>query len=362
MIRSIIPKLSGRPTKTPILFLPHFQPTLTSIHHSKLHQHAKYNTETEQLKPNLKFLSQLRKETQCSITKAREALLTTQNDYALALEWIHQDAIKSGLKKAEKLNDRVAAEGLIGVKIFSGGRRGGSLVEVNCETDFVGRSDGFKNFVRGVNSVCEDFNLSGNVGSDALIQEIDTESVSKLHLGGDDVSKSVHQRQIELIGQLGENIQIRRVAVINPQESNLDGNSVRIAGGYTHGGPDQSSSDLGRIGAIVSLKVSPGENVEPHSQFLTRLARQLAQHVVGFAPRVISGSDGEDVMLRQTFLPSGGEKKVGEVLESLKTEKDPPISVEIEAFNRFECGEGIEKVVAGAEDFKSEVMKQAGLA
>lgn len=66
------------------------------------------------LKPNIKLLAKLRQETEVSMTKAKEALIKNNNDYQLALNWLNQDALASGAKKAAKVADRVAGEGLIG--------------------------------------------------------------------------------------------------------------------------------------------------------------------------------------------------------------------------------------------------------
>lgn len=65
------------------------------------------------IKPNIKLLAKLRQETEVSMTKAKEALIKNDNDYQLALDWLNQDALASGAKKAAKVADRVAGEGLI---------------------------------------------------------------------------------------------------------------------------------------------------------------------------------------------------------------------------------------------------------
>jgi elongation factor Ts len=69
---------------------------------------------TASIKPNIKLLAKLRQETEVSMTKAKEALIKNDNDYQLALNWLNQDALASGAKKAAKVADRVAGEGLIG--------------------------------------------------------------------------------------------------------------------------------------------------------------------------------------------------------------------------------------------------------
>lgn len=68
---------------------------------------------TAAVKPNIKLLKELRKETEVSMTKAKEALVKTNNDYAKALAWLSEDAQISGAKKAQKVSGRIAGEGLI---------------------------------------------------------------------------------------------------------------------------------------------------------------------------------------------------------------------------------------------------------
>lgn len=68
---------------------------------------------TTAVKPDIKLLKELRKETEVSMTKAKEALIKSNNDYAKALAWLSEDAQVSGAKKAQKVAGRVAGEGLI---------------------------------------------------------------------------------------------------------------------------------------------------------------------------------------------------------------------------------------------------------
>jgi len=69
-------------------------------------------------KANIKLVAELRKRTEVSLSKAKEALTATNNDVEAALEWLEKDLIASGAKKKEKVQDRTAGEGLIGVSVF----------------------------------------------------------------------------------------------------------------------------------------------------------------------------------------------------------------------------------------------------
>lgn len=91
------------------------------------------------------LVKELREKTGAGMMDCKKALNETGGDMAKASEWLRQKGIASAEKKAS----RVAAEGLVGSYIHTGGRVG-VLVEVNCETDFVARRDEFQELVRNV--------------------------------------------------------------------------------------------------------------------------------------------------------------------------------------------------------------------
>lgn len=91
-------------------------------------------------KVDISLISKLRKETQCSISLAKSALVTSKNSYNDARAFL---ALQS-TKKAGKVGARQTCEGLLGVKV---GYNGATIVEVNCETDFVARSANFTELV-----------------------------------------------------------------------------------------------------------------------------------------------------------------------------------------------------------------------
>ena len=91
-----------------------------------------YSTE---VKPNMKLLKDLRKETEVSMSKAKEALVKNNNDYAKALAWLSEDAAVSGAKKAQKVAGRTAGEGLITtasvqVPVLNGFKSKSTIIEV----------------------------------------------------------------------------------------------------------------------------------------------------------------------------------------------------------------------------------------
>ena len=89
------------------------------------------------------MVKELREATGAGMMDVKKALTETNGDMQAAVDWLRT----KGLAKAAKKADRVAAEGLVGVAV-SGGK--GVAVEVNSETDFVGKNADFQNLVRGI--------------------------------------------------------------------------------------------------------------------------------------------------------------------------------------------------------------------
>lgn len=185
-----------------------------------------------------KLVKELREETGAGMMDCKKALQETEGDKAKAKEWLRQKGITSAEKKA----GRVAAEGLIGSYIHTGGRVG-VLVEMNCETDFVARREEFQSLVRNVAmqiAACPnvEYVTVEDIPSDVVQKEKDIE-MGRDDLAGkpDNIKEKIVQGRIEkrlkelslmdqpyirdqsisveelvkqVIAQLGENIQVRR--------------------------------------------------------------------------------------------------------------------------------------------------------
>ena len=99
-------------------------------------------------KANIKLVAELHKHTEVSLSKAKEALIVTNNDVGAAFRWLGKDLVTSGAKKNDKVRDRTAGEGLIDAGVPSSGfskqnaSRGAraAVVELNCEMNFVARN------------------------------------------------------------------------------------------------------------------------------------------------------------------------------------------------------------------------------
>jgi elongation factor Ts len=278
-------------------------------------------------------VKQLRERTGAGMMECKKALVETQGDLDAAAELMR----KTGLAKADKKAARIAAEGTVAVE-----RSGASavLVEVNCETDFVARSDEFQGFAQAV--------AKGALSSAA-------DSLEAL-LGAAEDGGSLENRRRALIAKIGENISVRRFAKIT---------APGALGTYTHGG---------RIGSLVGLE--GGDET---------LARDLAMHVAAANPAYIDAAEvPADVLDKERSIlaeQTKGEKKPPDIIAKMVEGrlrkylgeitlmgqpfvKDPEITVEklvkkagakIVRFVRFEVGAGIEKK---QDDFVGEVMAQ----
>ena len=185
-----------------------------------------------------KTVQELRKKTGAGMMDCKKALAESDGDITKAMEWLR----KKGITSADKKADRVAAEGLVGSYIHTGGRVG-VLVEVNCETDFVARRDEFQALVRNIAmqvAACPnvEYVRGADIPPEVVAKEKEIE-MGRDDLGNkpDNVKEKIVQGRIEkrlkemslmdqpyirdqnisveelvkqTVGQIGENIQVRR--------------------------------------------------------------------------------------------------------------------------------------------------------
>jgi elongation factor Ts len=286
------------------------------------------------------MVKELREKTDAPMMECKKALTEAAGDMSRAEEILR---VKLG-NKASKAAARVAAEGIVGVHIASGGKLG-AIVEVNCETDFVARNDDFLVFVRDLAALVAERNPA------------DVASLSALPMAG----TTVDEFRKALVGRIGENMSIRRFVRIAAEGS---------LASYVHGGS--------RIGVLIDL-VGGDE----------ALARDLAMHIAASKPKALSsdGVDAADVerersIARQKAAESGKpaeivEKMVEGAAQKFLKEvtllgqvfvKDDKLTVEkllqsrkakVASFALYLVGEGIEKKQT---DFAAEVAAQAAAA
>ena len=282
------------------------------------------------------LVKELRERTSAGMMECKKALVEAEGDLEAAVEYLR----KSGQAKADKKSGRITAQGLIGIARQAAR---GAMVEVNCETDFVAKEARFGAFVQAV--------------AECALRHATRDPEALLRCALDEDGTSVEERRRELIGQLGENITLRRVALCESQTGTL--------GAYSH---------LGRIGVLVD--VAGGDSA---------VGKDIAMHVAASRPLAIGEADlpahlleKEREILRAQVAGSGKAAAIQDKIVSGRLRKyvreitllgqpfvkNPDQSVEkylartsasVRSMTRFEVGEGIEK---RAGNFAEEVMAQ----
>ena len=284
------------------------------------------------------LIKELRERTGVGMMDCKKVLTETDGDIEAAIESLR----KAGAAAAAKKAGRIAAEGMI-AQAQSADGSAVALVEINSETDFVAKDDGFKAFATSVAQVAVD-------ESPADISALSDSSVGEM---------TIEEARLALITKIGENIGVRRF-----ERLNADGGTL---GSYMHGV---------RIGVIVKLEGGDEE-----------LAKDVAMHIAASNPTCISEAEmpaellekEKDIFVaqaRESGKPDNIIEKMieGRMKKFLKENtllgqafvKNPDQSIEqllkdggasIVSFNRLEVGEGIEKK---EDDFVAEVIAQAG--
>ena len=196
-------------------------------------------------------IKQLREITGAGVLDCKKVLQETDGDIEQAIELLR----KKGLAAASKKASREANDGLVSASVSADGKTG-VLVEVNCETDFVARTDDFKNFVESlVRQVSEQPGLD-NVEALLAAPYIDNES------------NAVAQQLTELIAKLGENMMVRQAA-------RFDLDNGGLLDSYIHTG--------GRVGVLVDVAGGSADN----SQF-AELVHDVALQIAAAAPQYIT--------------------------------------------------------------------------
>lgn len=286
------------------------------------------------------LVKELREKTGAGMMDCKKALSETGGDLEKAIDFLRT----KGLADAAKKSGRVAAEGLV-VTYLSDDLKNGAIVEVNCETDFVAKTDDFINFS---NAICKLVADKKPADMDALLA---------LDFEGATVEKTIAEK----VAKIGENIRIRRFA-------QYDASCMLEA--YIHAG--------GKIGVLVEFDKVTNADKE--------LVRDIALHICAANPLCVSDKDLDPQIIahekeiyvqkaKESGKPDNIIEKIveGQVnkfkqescLVSQKFVKNPDESIAkllgdkvVVRFTRYQLGEGIEKK---KEDFAEEVRKQAGL-
>ena len=293
------------------------------------------------------LVKELRDKTGAGMMDCKKALSETNGDLEAAIDWLRT----KGIAKADKKASRIAAEGLVAVALAP---NTGAVVEINSETDFVARNDGFQAAVAEVAKLALTVNTSAELANAATAS-------------GDSVTEFFKK----LVGKIGENMNFRRMAKLTVTEG--------IVTGYTH---NAVADGMGKIGVLIALE-SSGDKAK-----LEDLAKKIAMHVAATSPLALSVDDldpavvdkersmlkaeaiesgkpenivdkmvegrmtkffKESVLMTQIFVMDG-ERSIAKVIEDEAAALGTDIKMT--GYVRMGLGEGIEKK---EEDFAAEV-------
>ena len=304
------------------------------------------------------MVKELREMTGAGMMDCKKALTEKDGDMDKAVEWLKEN----GLAKAEKKAGRIAAEGIVCIKVSDDSKKA-SIVEVNSETDFVAKNEKFQTFV---GQVAEQALTSDAADMDAFLAE--------KWIG--DQSVTVEENLKSMIATIGENMNIRRYEKV--EES--DGVIVP----YIHAG--------GKIGVLVKAKTGASADQ------VTECLKNVAMQVAAMSPKFLTPNDISDeyknkeletlkaqakndpknaskpddiiekmvtgrlnkelkevCLTEQVYVKAENKENVGQYVASVAKELGTDIT--LTGFVRYETGEGLEKK---EEDFAAEVAAQIG--
>lgn len=304
------------------------------------------------------MVKELREKTGVGMMDCKKALAETEGDLEAAVDWLRA----KGLSKAAKKADRAAAEGIVAVEI-DGAQ--GAVIELNSETDFVARNAEFQK-------------AATTFAQLALAASDHTALLAAPYPGGGSVNEAV----TNLIATIGENINLRRSAVLRVKQGAI--------ASYVHG-KVEGADNLGRIGVMVALESSADAAV------LLDIGKKVAMHIASAAPLALTEAelDAERVARERAVLEEQikedpkAQGKPAQVIEKMMEGRmrkffeesvllkqafvlNPDVSVEaavkevakdagapivITGFVRIAVGEGVEKKV---DDFAAEVASMTG--
>ena len=298
------------------------------------------------------MVKDLRERTGSGLMDCKAALTAAGGDMEGAIDYLR----KKGLAAAAKKSARIASEGVVCAHVEGAA---GSLVEVNCETDFVARTDDFQALVREIA---------------ALVNARNPRDVEEA-LAGPAGGGTLADRLTEKVGKIGEKISFRRFARLETPAG-----APGMVVPYIHAG--------GKIGVLVALT-----GAGPGNTAVAALAKDLAMQVAAANPAYVSRKDvpaqvvdHEKTIYREQAKASGKPDKILDRIAEGKLEKyfgdfclveqafikDPDrkvgqlladagkaagAEIAVRAFSRFQVGEGMEK---RSDDLAAEVAKQLG--
>ena len=276
------------------------------------------------------MVKELREMTGAGMMDCKKALTNTDGDMDKAVEWLREN----GLAKAEKKAGRIAAEGMVAVKVSEDGKKA-AIVEVNSETDFVAKNEVFQNMV---NSVTVEENLKNmiakigenmNIRRFEKVEQPDGLIVSYIHAGGK-IGVLVSAETGDASDQVRECLKdvAMQVAAMNPKYLSSDDVS-------------EEYKEKEKEVLLAQAKNDPANANKPDNiiekMIMGRLNKELK----------------EVCLTEQIYVKAENKETVAKYVDSVA--KAAGTDIKLTGFVRFETGEGIEKK---EEDFAAEVAAQ----
>ena len=285
------------------------------------------------------LVKELREKTGAGMMDCKKVLTETDGDMEKAIELLRE----RGIAKAAKKSGRIAAEGLVEAYISEDGKTG-AIVEVNSETDFVGKNEEFKTFV--MNVAKQIVEKKPNDVEELLAQESIEEA-----------GKTVQEVLVEKIATIGENMNIRRFERFESEglvEKYIHGDGkIAVLVNMKKGNHEVAKDICMQIAAArpeyVRKEEVPEERVSKEMEILKAQTMNEGKPEA-IAEKIVQGRIGkfyEEICLIDQVFVKDPNKKVSQLLSETDSE--------VVAFARFEKGEGIEKK---EENFAEEVMNQ----
>ncbi|MFA7360310.1 MAG: translation elongation factor Ts [Candidatus Kapaibacterium sp.] len=232
----------------------------------------------------IELIKDLREKSGAGMADCKKALEETNGDIAKAIEYLR----KKGAAMATKRADKIAKEGAVKSKI-SEDKSKGVIIEVNCETDFVSKGEGFQNFAQGI--------------ADTALASSSNDAAHLLSVKGDN-DLTVQETIDGMMGRVGEKIELRRVRLISVEDG--------FVSTYIHFGS--------KVGAIIGMKGK-------YSDEANDIGHKMAMQIVAMTPINVRRDEiSADII----------EKELEIYQQQARNEKKPENIIEKITMNRLE--------------------------
>lgn len=298
----------------------------------------------------MELIQELRRRTGVGMMDCKKALVETSGDLEKAIDFLRE----KGLAKAAAKAERTASEGLI--RIRKTDERHGSMVLLNCETDFVANTDDFKGLI---DSLAQHLAASevpaGCLGGVAMGEHLDV--VRSMDMQGRTISESI----TEAVAKMGENIQLGAVVVERSEDPRdylqdyLHGKRVGVLACLSTGKPEtHCSAAFQALAKDIAMQIAAAVPVAPVAVRREDVSAELVErerHVLieqakaegkpqEIAEKMVQGRlnkfFAEVALLEQPFIKDD-KTSVGDYIKGV--EKELGDSVAVARFHRFQLGD-----------------------